>query len=112
MKKISDLIVEKRYVFIVFMLAAAVISAMLIPKLEVNRDMTKYLPDDSNMKAGMDIMSDEFPDTESYQTIRVMFDDLTAAQETEILEQLEALSHVDSVSYDAESTRTIIRCTF
>ena len=103
MKKLSELIVEKRYVFIVIMLAAAVICALLIPKLEVNRDMTKYLPDDSNMKKGMDIMSDEFPDTESYQTIRVMFDDLTDVQKTETLEKLEALPNVDSVTYDEES---------
>ena len=103
MKKLSELIVEKRYVFIVIMLTAAVICALLIPKLEVNRDMTKYLPDDSNMKAGMDIMSDEFPDTESYQTIRVMFDDLTDVQRTEMLEKLEALPNVSSVTYDAQS---------
>ncbi len=103
MKKLSELIVEKRYVFIVIMLTAAAICALLIPKLEVNRDMTKYLPDDSNMKAGMDIMSDEFPDTESYQTIRVMFDDLTDVQRTEMLEKLEALPNVSSVTYDAQS---------
>ena len=103
MKKLSDLIVEKRYVFIVMMLVAAMVCSLLIPKLEVNRDMTKYLPDDSNMKAGIDMMADEFPDTETYQTIRVMFDDLTAAQETEILEKLETLPNVASVSYDAES---------
>lgn len=104
MKKISGFIVEKRYVFIVIMLAAAAICALLIPKLEVNRDMTRYLPDGSNMKAGMDIMSDEFPDMESYQTIRVMFDDLTAEQQAEMLEKLEALPNVAEVTFDVESS--------
>ena len=69
----------------------------------INEDMTKYLPDDSNMKAGMDIMTDAFPEMETSNAIRVMFDDLTDADKSVILEKLKAIRHVDSVDYDPTS---------
>ena len=34
----------------------------LIPQVGINTDMTKYLPDDSSMKQGVDIMAEEFSD--------------------------------------------------
>ena len=65
--------------------------------------MTKYLPDDSNMKAGIDIMEAEFPAIETYNSIRVMFDDLTDADKIAIRDQLSAIANVDHVDYDSAS---------
>ena len=98
MKKITDFIVNRRYAVLVCMLLIAAVCAFLATRVEIISDMAKYLPDDSNMKAGTDIMSDEFPDMETYQTIRVMFDDLTDTQKDEVLESLESIPYVDSVS--------------
>ena len=103
MKKIADFIVNKRYGIIGCMMIIAIACAFFIAKVDVNTDMTKYLPDDSNMKLGMDIMESDFPDTESYQTIRVMFDDLTDVQKKEALTKLENLSYVHSVSFEEDS---------
>lgn len=103
MKKIADFIVDKRYIVLGVMLALCVVCVFMIPKVTVNSDMTEYLPDDSSMKLGMDIMEEEFPDTETSNTIRVMFKDLTEDQKAGVQEQLEQMQYVDSVDYDAET---------
>ena len=103
-KKLSNFIVNKRILILVTMLILAVVSIICSQFVEINEDMTKYLPDDSNMKAGLEIMEEEFPEMETSNTIRVMFDDLTDAQKETVLEDLSAISHVDSVDYDAESS--------
>ena len=87
MKKIASFIVNKRYIVLGVMLALCIVSAMLIPKVNVNTDMTKYLPDDFSMKIGMDIMNEEFPAMDSSQTIRVMATGLDEAQRKELLEK-------------------------
>lgn len=103
-KRISNFIVNKRILILAIMLLLAVISAFCSQFVEVNEDMTKYLPDDSNMKNGMELMEEEFPEMETSNTIRVMFDDLNRSQKEDILEKLAAIAYVDSVDYDIESS--------
>ena len=103
MKKIADFIVEKRVFILALMLALAVASAICSKSVEINKDMTKYLPDSSPMKTGIDIMAQEFPSMETSNTIRVMVDNLNNEQRLEILEKLSAIEHVDSVDYDPDS---------
>ena len=103
-KKLSNFIVNKRNLILVIMLILAVVSMVCSQFVEINEDMTKYLPDDSNMKAGIDIMAEEFPEMETSNTIRVMFDDLTSDQKEGVLTKLSKIEHVDSVDYDAESS--------
>ena len=89
-KKISDFIVSKRNAILAVMLILAVASVFCTQFVEINVDMTKYLPDDSNMKAGIDIMAEEFPEIETFNSIRVMFDGLTEEQKVSIWEELGA----------------------
>ena len=100
MKKLASILVDKRYLFLAIVLVIAVVSGFLIPKVGINKDMTKYLPADSSMKQGLDIMQEEFPDTGSGNNIRVMFTGLTEEQEQECLLALQSIESVDSVSYD------------
>lgn len=102
-KKLASFIVDCRFIILAVMLVLAIGSVFLMQKVEVNEDMTKYLPDDSAMKVGMDIMTEEFPEMDTSQTIRVMFDDLTAEDKEIVLEALQNIEYVDSVSYDADS---------
>ena len=102
-KKLASFVVNCRYVILIVMTILAIVSAFLMQKVEINEDMTKYLPDDSAMKHGMDIMTENFPEMETSQTIRVMFDDLTADEKETVLEALQNIEYVDSVSYDADS---------
>lgn len=100
MKKIASFIVEKRYIVLTAMLVMCIVFACLIPSVNINTDMTKYLPDDSSMKQGIDIMAEEFPDMQMSNTIRVMFKDLTDVEKINIRKQLEEIENVDSVTYD------------
>lgn len=104
LEKLSNFIVNKKHWVCLFMLLLTVASVFLMQSVEINEDMTKYLPDDSSMKVGIDIMADEFPEMEMSNTIRVMFDDLTEAQKMEVLSQLENIEFVESVTYDADSS--------
>ena len=64
-------------VILALMIILCVGCALLIPSVEINTDMTKYLPDDSSMKQGVDVMMEDFTSMAMSQTIRVMFEDLT-----------------------------------
>lgn len=102
MKKIAGFIVDKHKFILAVMLIICAFCAALIPKVEINTDMTKYLPDDSSMSQGLDIMLDEF-DTTTTSTIRVMFKDLSATEINLFRQQLENIPNVDSVSYVEDS---------
>ena len=103
LRKVSNFIVDKRIFLLVLLLAITVVSAVGWFFVDVNDDMTKYLPDDSNMKVGMDIMNDVFPEIEMSNTIRVMFDDLSSEEKATVLEKISAIEYVDSVDHDPDS---------
>ena len=103
MEKLSEFLVKKRRFIFCFMLVFAVISVFLMNHVNIVTDMTTYLPDNSAMKQGMDIMNSEFPDAETEQTIRVMADGLSAEQKEELLSALQGIDNVSSVDYDSES---------
>lgn len=103
MKRIANFIVEhNKFVLLLFCILTA-ICAICSKKVTTNNDMTKYLPDDSSMKQGMDIMEEEFTQGNTDTSIRIMFQGLSEEEKTDMMEQLEAIKYVDSVSYDAES---------
>ena len=82
------------------MLCLTVVCMILSFQVTVNYDMTKYLPDDSTMKKGMDIMGAEFPSMGADKSIRVMAEGLDAEKEAELLTKLKALPYVESVAHD------------
>lgn len=104
MKKVADFIVEKyKFVMTIFVILT-IIAAICSTQVTINTDLTKYLPDDSDMKVGMELMEDEFGETTSDSTaVRVMFTDLSESEKQEMVDKLEEISHIDSVTYDAES---------
>ncbi|MBP3329861.1 MAG: MMPL family transporter [Clostridia bacterium] len=102
MKKITEFIVNKRYLVLGIMVALCLVCCCLIPKVNINTDMTKYLPEDSSMSQGMAAMAEEFPDTKMPNTIRVMFKDLTEVEKSNVKNKLENIEYVDSVTYNAD----------
>ena len=82
--------------FFVAAVAVAIACVFLIPRTRINTDMTRYLPDDSPMKQGIEQMSMEFgEDGVGSGMVRVMFwslpDSLRAATKDE-------LSTIDGIS--------------
>ena len=104
MQKIAAFIVKKRKLLLVVMLALAVVCAALMPFVGINTDMTKYLPNSSQMKIGMDHMNEAFPDAVQTYTIRVMFRGLDAREKLAIREQLAEIPNVQSVAYEPDSS--------
>ncbi|MBR6273639.1 MAG: MMPL family transporter [Lachnospiraceae bacterium] len=101
MKKLSDFLVEKRKIIILVVLAFTVLCGFLIFKVNVNKDMTKYLPEKSSMKKGMDIMNDSFPEAETDNTIRVMYKDLPDDRKQELAKELSEIEYVSDVDFKA-----------
>jgi predicted RND superfamily exporter protein len=78
--------------------------------VNVNADMTKYLPDDSQMKAGMEIITSEFGSAQMSGTdVHVMFEGLRPNEIPGIRTLLDGYEDVNGVSYrySADSTHTV-----
>ncbi len=101
LKKLANFIVDKHIPVLVLTLVLAAVFGILSLKVDINSDMTKYLPDDFSMKIGMDIMNESFPAMEQGQTIRVMATDLDKAGKVKLLGELRGIENVSSVSYDS-----------
>ena len=101
-RKLASFVVDNRRVILVIMLVIAAVSAFLITKVEINEDMTRYLPDKSAMKQGIDIMSDEFPPAQTSQTIRVMFDHLKPEEKEGVRAKLKSIPYVTDVAWQAD----------
>lgn len=103
MKHIASFIVRfHSAIFFVFM-AVTVVCGFLAVQVNVNTDMTKYLPASMQMKQGSDIMSSEFGDA---TTIELMVTGPAAGKERqELADDLEKFAHIDSATFEAGDTR-------
>ena len=103
MKKWAEWIVKRRFAVLAVMLAAAALSLFLLPRVNVETNMSRYLPENSRMKQGMHIMEEAFPALATDSTIRVMFEGLPEAERGAVQDELAALSGVSRVEYEAGS---------
>lgn len=86
--------------FFVAAVAVAIACVFLIPRTRINTDMTRYLPDDSRMKQGIEQMTEEFGE-EGVGTgvTRVMFWSLPDSLRVTTKEELAAIDGVSSILY-------------
>ena len=90
--------------------AAAVVCGIMTFHVNVNADMTKYLPDDSQMKRGLEIVTSEFGSAQMSGTdVHVMFEGMRPNEVPPIRTLLEGYPDVRSVSYryNTDSTHTV-----
>lgn len=99
MKKISNFLVRFRIPVFLAMIAFTALCAFLMPHVNINKDMTKYLSESSPMKQGLDLMDKEFPDNEDEYYIRLLLTDVPADKKLEIKNKIKDMEYVDSVSY-------------
>ncbi len=102
MKKITDFIVDKRLFIFILVLGLTILSFFLISKVEVKREIIEYLPDNSKVKIGYDIMEDEF--TTNTSTLNIMLENLNSDDKARIYEELTKKSNVKEVLYDSSET--------
>jgi len=99
MKKITDFIVKHRLAFLFVFIFISLFSLYISIKVNINDDIMKYLPKNSETKIGKDIMDKEFKELDS-TSINVMFKNLSKKEKAETLEKLENIKGVSSVLYE------------
>lgn len=88
------------YTSLILTALLSIACAALIPFVNVNSDMTKYLPNDSPMKHGIDLLKDEFGGAKmTGADIRAMFGAHTEPEKKEIAAQLGSYPDVEAVQY-------------
>ena len=99
MRKITDFIINKRYIILTLFVIFTIVCAVLAQKVTINYDMAEYLPSSSETRIGMDIMEEEFAGTET-SSFNLMFKGLNDNEKTEVYDYLTELDGIDSIDYD------------
>lgn len=105
MRKVVEFLVNKRIYIFCVMIVFTVIAAIAMQHVVINTDLIKYLPKDSDMRAGLKIMNEEFPDKDQPESFEIMFDDLSADEKIAVYDELLAHESIDTVDYDINSDK-------
>ena len=100
MQKIATFIVDKRNLFFLLYIFAIVFSLVARDWVEVENDITTYLPSDTETRQGLTVMDDNFV---TYGSARVMVDHITLETAEQLAEDMEAIDGVDSVAFDNDA---------
>ena len=99
------------YILFAITVVLTIVSGIMMFHVNVNADMTKYLPDDSQMKRGLEIVMEEFGSSAqmSGADVHVMFEGLKPNEVPGIRTLLNGYEDVHGVSYrySADSTHTV-----
>ena len=99
MRKLTDFIINKRHLILVLFIIITLISAIASTKVNINYDIAEYLPDTSETRIGMDIMEEEFSETET-SNLNIMFENLKDEEKLKIKSDLKDIDGVEEVDYD------------
>ena len=97
MEKLSTFIVDKRSLIFLITIIGLIFSAVSRNWVEVENDLTYYLPDDSQTKQALAVMNEEFI---TYGTAELMVANVTPAQAEKLADQIREVEGVQSVDYD------------
>lgn len=97
MEKISRHILDHRKVVIVIFLVLMAISALLLPMVGINFDLSSYLPDSADSTAAVKVMKDEFGS--AIPSAEIMLRPMSLAEAKAKKAELEQLSFVSEVSW-------------
>ena len=97
MEKLSTVIVDKRNLIFLLTIILLVFSALSRNWVEVESDLTYYLPSDSETKQALDIMDEQFT---TYGTAEVMVANITPEQAAALEPKIKEIKGVQSVDYD------------
>ena len=97
MKKVAAFIVDKRNLFFLIYAVALVFSLFSRNWVEVENDITTYLPDDTETRQGLTVMNDNFV---TYGSARVMLSNVTQERAQNIADDLMEVEGVSRVTFD------------
>ncbi len=97
LRRISALIVKGRFIIIAVFVLAAVFCAFSAGWVNVNAELTSYLPPSFETRRGLSIMDEEFPATFAAD---FMVKDVTLEEARSIADKIEGTDHVLAVIFD------------
>ena len=97
METLATFIVDKRNLFFLLTIIALVFSAFSRNWVEVENDLTAFLPDESETKQALNVMEAEFT---TYGTAEVMVDNITYDEALKLSDTLSEVKGVQSVAFD------------
>ena len=97
MEKIASFIVDRRNLFFLIYIFAILFSIFSIGWVQVENDITTYLPDDTETRQGLTVMNDNFV---TYGSARVMVSNVSYEKAISLKEQLEDIDGVTSINFD------------
>lgn len=97
MLKLSGFIVDKRNLIFLIVMILLIFSAISSRWVQVENDLTAFLPDDSDTKQGLDVMDAEFT---TYGTAQLMIANITYEEALSVCDTLEEVGGVQSVAFD------------
>lgn len=97
--RLTSFLVNRRRIILGVMLLMTVVGGLLMPHINVNTDMTKYLPTDSPMKEGLDKMQESFPGmTLNTSSVRAMYRDLDSLEQAHLADSIGGLPEVAMIT--------------
>lgn len=97
MIRLSTLIVDKRKGFYLVFIMLILFSVFSMNRVQVNNDLTSYLPDTTETRQGLDLMEKQFV---TYGTARIMVCNVTLEEARQLAERLEAMDGVSMLDFD------------
>ena len=96
MHSLSEIIVDKRFIIFLVVIAMMIFSLFSMSWVEVENDLTTFLPEKSDSKAGVDIMFKEFT---LYGSAQIMVANISPEKANEISKLLQDIEGVTIVDY-------------
>ncbi len=97
MIKLARFIVDKRKAFYLVFIAAFLFCAASINKVQVNNDITTYLPSETETRRGLTLMDEEFI---TLGSANIMVNNITLEAAQNLVPKIERISGVSSVAFD------------
>ena len=94
---VVSFIVNKRKAIEILFVLAMIYSVLSINKVQVNQDITSYLPADSETRIGLSLMEEQFT---TYGSAKVMVSNITYAQAEDLVDDLENIEGVKQIEFD------------
>lgn len=94
---VATFIVNKRKAIEILFVLAIIYSVLSINKVQVNQDITSYLPADSETRQGLSIMDEQFM---TYGSAKVMLTNVTYGEADSLVESIEDVNGVKEVTFD------------
>lgn len=97
MERLAAFIVDRRNIIFFLFLTAAVFCAFSRNWVKVCDDLTKYLPESTETRLGLELMEREFT---TFGTAQIMVENITYEQAEQLRDEIERIDGVKSVGFD------------